>query len=144
MAQPDFGDNYKNIRYRVTIQDEDGVVRLQDLADKFLFPATPAVKPQCIRVLYSTLTTTYALIGTVAVECSVLQVYNSLTVASTSDIGLSFDGVNDAWRLEGESFICDLLAGKRRLTPGTPIFAKYYATSPYVQPTGGTLRLVLL
>ena len=134
-----------NIRYRVTIQDEDGVVRLQSLFDPLVNPYLRPIKPQVARVLYSALTTSYLPIMSANTSPCCLQVFNSLSSASNIDIGLSLDGSTDHWRLEsGDGFSLDARSDFLQIVQNTVVYAKYYTSTGYVQPTGGTLRVVLL
>ena len=112
-----------------------------------LFQAVPLVpfSPICTRVLYSALTTSYAQILSSPRQARGIQIFSSLSSSTNVDIGISFDGVTDGYRFEaGEGVATELKEKVMQITPGQIIYAKYYTSSGYVQPTAGTLRIVLL
>lgn len=128
---------------RITIEDEDGKLRLIDLFQTITNPSLPVVSAQAVsRIAFGSITTSYTQLLTLFYQANILQVINSLGSASDITIGVQIGGsgpVIDKWRLEGESFTLDLKAGKILLPPSTVFYIKYN-----VAPSTGSLRVSVL
>lgn len=128
---------------RITIEDEDGKLRLADLFLSLTNPVLPPMSMQAVaRISAAAITTSYAPLVTISNPVRIIQVFNSLGSSSDVTLGVQFGGsgpIVDKWRLEGDGFTLDMQAGRSMLPPTTIIHIKYTT-----QPSSGSLRVVFL